>query len=207
LIESIDFVFLDFDGVIKDSVEVKSDAFEQLFLPFGKDLARRVRKHHELNGGMSRFDKFPIYLRWAGQSPSQSLITSYSNKFSCLVKQKVIDSEWVLGIIDYLQSNMNRKIFFLVTATPQQEIESIIDNLEIRQYFKEVIGSPTKKEDAIRMLLTDYSIEPEQAVMIGDSSSDYYAALANQVSFILRRTKLNRNLQEKLDCLMIKGFL
>ena len=34
-------IFWDFDGVIKDSVSVKSDAFEELFLPFGSDVAKK----------------------------------------------------------------------------------------------------------------------------------------------------------------------
>ena len=64
ILESADFIIWDFDGVIKDSVKVKSDAFEQLFLPFGKKLAKEVRLHHETNGGMSRFDKLHIYWSW-----------------------------------------------------------------------------------------------------------------------------------------------
>ena len=42
--------------------------------------------------------------------------------------------------------------------------------------------------------------------MIGDSSSDYEAALANQVEFILRKTVLNKKLQEQLNCQMIEDF-
>ena len=45
-------IFWDFDGVIKDSMTVKSDAFEQLFLPFGENIAKKVRTHHEANGGI-----------------------------------------------------------------------------------------------------------------------------------------------------------
>ena len=63
-------LFWDFDGVIKDSVEVKTQAFFQLFEPFGELVAEKVRKHHEAHGGMSRFDKFPIYLQWAGLEPN-----------------------------------------------------------------------------------------------------------------------------------------
>ena len=33
-------IFFDFDGVIKDSVKVKSESFEKLFLPFGKKVAK-----------------------------------------------------------------------------------------------------------------------------------------------------------------------
>ena len=48
-IESFKTIFWDFDGVIKDSVDVKSDAFKQLFLPFGKDMANRIKEHHLAN--------------------------------------------------------------------------------------------------------------------------------------------------------------
>ena len=95
-------IFWDFDGVIKDSVVVKSDAFEQLFLPFGDEVAISVREHHEANGGISRFKKLPIYLNWAGEEVTAELIDEYARKFSQLAKQKVVNSEWVVGILDYL---------------------------------------------------------------------------------------------------------
>ena len=56
------YIFWDFDGVIKESVEVKSDAFENLFKSFGDEVAKKVRNHHEENGGVSRFDKLPLYV-------------------------------------------------------------------------------------------------------------------------------------------------
>jgi len=199
-------IFFDFDGVIKDSVKVKSDAFEQLFLPFGKDLAIKVRAHHEKNGGMSRFEKFPIYVDWSGQKRSQQLINKYLEAFSSLVVQKVIESEWVPGIMNYLKENIDKKEFFLVTATPQKEIEYIVEKLQIGGYFKQVIGSPVCKEIAIKDLLHKYSIIPQQAVMIGDSISDYTAAFSNNMPFILRRTILNEDLQMELDCTMISDF-
>ena len=75
-------IFWDFDGIIKDSVKVKSMAFMQLFTPFGEDVVKQVREHHEANGGLSRFDKLPIYLGWAGCLSTPELVEEYSNKFS-----------------------------------------------------------------------------------------------------------------------------
>ena len=121
------YIFWDFDGVIKDSVEVKSSAFEQLFKTFGVNVANKVKCHHEANSGISRFDKLPIYLEWSGQHPTQALIQCYSEKFSRLVKQKVIESEWVPGVLNYLEINSKNQIFFLITATPQAEIEEILN--------------------------------------------------------------------------------
>jgi phosphoglycolate phosphatase-like HAD superfamily hydrolase len=200
-------IFWDFDGVIKNSVEVKSDAFEQMFEPFGAKLANKIKLHHESNGGMSRLDKLPIYLSWAGIiSPSNQLIDEYAENFSLLVKHKVIKAEWVAGVLDFLQNNYKRKQFFLITATPQKEIEDILKQLKIIDYFDKVVGSPTKKNDAINVILSEYLIPPKDAVMIGDSGVDYHASRLNKVKFVLRKTNLNKALQEAIDCQMVSDF-
>ena len=200
-------IFWDFDGVIKNSVEVKSDAFESLFLPFGEKVAKKVRQHHEDHGGMSRFDKLPIYLAWADQESTQRVMDQYIDKFSQLVKQKVIDSSWVDGIKEYLQEYYHKQQFFLVTATPQLEIEYILDQLKIKCYFQKIIGSPINKSKAVKGLLKEYDIDPIQAIMVGDSISDYEAAESNHVTFILRCTSLNEELQQELNCKIVKNFL
>ena len=206
-IQKASFVFWDFDGVIKDSVEAKSDAFEQLFIPFGKDIAKKVRIHHEENGGMSRFDKLPIYLDWAEQPSSVQLITEYAENFSLLVKQKVVDSPWVDGVLDYLHNNHKKQQFFLITATPQHEIEDILSQLKIAKCFEQVIGYPTGKTEAIKFLLKGYNIDSKKAIMVGDSSSDYDAAMQNQLTFILRKTELNKKLQKQPIYLKIINFM
>ncbi len=200
-------IFWDFDGVIKDSVKVKTDAFEKLFSPFGQEVIETMREHHEENGGMSRFDKLPIYLEWAGKESSEQLVNDYSKEFSLIVKQNVINSEWVEGVLEYLKENYNRQQFFLVTATPQKEIEDILLSLGIRDYFHAIIGAPIAKKDAISHLLLEYSIVADRAVMIGDSRSDYEAAQFNNISFILRRTGLNKAFQNQLNCKMVYNFL
>ena len=83
--DAVTTIVFDFDGVIKDSLEVKSSAFNQLFSIFGDDIARRVKEHHELNGGVSRSDKLPIYLEWAGQPNSKKQVKEYENKLVYLM--------------------------------------------------------------------------------------------------------------------------
>jgi len=198
-------IFFDFDGVIKDSVEVKSDAFYDLFVPFSKKLALKVRKHHEDNGGMSRYEKLPLYLEWAGQATDKKKIEEYATKFSQKVTQRVIDSSWVCGVLDYLQNNHSQQ-FYLISATPQKEIEMILDALKIDSQFEEVIGSPTTKDVAVSNIMAQYQLEASDCVMVGDAISDYKAATNNNISFVLRKTPLNRYLQAQLECEMIQDF-
>ena len=200
-------IFWDFDGVIKDSVSIKSDAFEELFLPFGSDVAKKIRMHHEDNGGMSRYDKLPIYLNLAGEKNSTDSISKYEKQFSKLVMNRVINSPWVEGVLEYIKTNYKAQKFFLITATPQKEIEEILKKLEISKYFKKVIGSPTNKKDAIKIILSNENINLDDSIMIGDSCSDYEAAKENNVFFVFRKTDLNKKLQKKLKCQMIENFI
>ncbi|MDC0470427.1 HAD hydrolase-like protein [Candidatus Pseudothioglobus singularis] len=206
LINSVDTIFFDFDGVIKDSVEAKSLAFEKLFLSYGIDVAMRVRLHHEKNTGMSRFEKIPLYLSWVNESITSENIQNYCNKFSSIVKQSVINADWVPGVQEFITNNYKTSRFILVTATPKVEIDEILEELNIRQFFDEVYGSPTSKNNAISSALISLKIDPEDAILIGDSSSDHDAAMSNGILFILRRTELNNDLQKKCGLNIIEDF-
>jgi len=206
ILKSAKAIFWDFDGVIKDSVAAKSEAFEQLFECFGEDFSLRVKKHHESNSGISRYEKIPIYLAWSDQESTEESISKYADNFSHLVKCKVIDSAWVDGVLDYLNNNYTTQQYFIVTATPQHEIDDILSTLGIRHFFTDVIGSPMLKNDAIRMLLIKNKIDNKQSIMVGDSSTDFSAAVENSVPFVLRKTNLNKKLQKELDVRMIDSF-
>ena len=54
-------IIFDFDGVILDSVDVKTRAFESIYLPYGQEIAAEVVAHHEAHGGVSRYQKFRLY--------------------------------------------------------------------------------------------------------------------------------------------------
>ena len=56
-------IFFDFDGVIAESVSAKTDAFEEMYLPYGKDIAAKVVDYHKLHGGVSRYENLNISIR------------------------------------------------------------------------------------------------------------------------------------------------
>ena len=188
-------IFWDFDGVIKDSVGVKTTAFKKIFSQYDQRIVNTIRQHHEANGGVSRFDKIPLYLKWAGEEVTEELVAKFCNLFSENVMQSVIDSPWVPGVKEWLLDNFQKKQFILVTATPQHEIEKILLALNINQCFQGVFGSPIIKKEAIRLVLEKENISPYKALMIGDSETDLLAANDNAVNFLLRRTNLNLALQ------------
>ena len=207
IVNEAQLIFFDFDGVIKESVEAKSNAFFSLFLPFGNNIAVRVKEHHEKHAGVSRFEKIPTYLKWAGIEAKSETILKYAEKFSTLSKKKVVSSKWVPGILEFLEKNVDKKILSVVTATPEKEIQDILKILKIDKYFSSVVGSPTPKAEAIGSGLDKFNISAGRAYMIGDSIGDFNSAKKNDVYFILRKTKLNKDLQETLKCTKINNFM
>jgi len=197
LLSSKKIIFWDFDGVIKDSVEVKTNAFKELFSFCDEKTVCQIAEHHQANGGVSRYIKIPLYLESAGLAVTKANVELFCSQFSSLVLREVINSPWVPGVLGFLLKNYRTKSFFLVTATPQDEIDYILKKLEINHFFKLVNGAPIKKEDAIARIIKMVKIDPKDALMIGDSDSDYFAANANQIGFLLRRTLLNKSLQSR----------
>lgn len=184
-------VFWDFDGVIKQSVEVKAWAFAELFRSQGELLAERVRAHHLANGGLSRFQKMPLYLSWAGIEPTQENVAEHCRRFSDLALQAVVDADWVPGAERLLRDNPYRQQFVLFTATPQEEIETILAALTLGACFTRVYGAPTTKSTAIRDTLSTRAMRATDCIAVGDARADYDAACANDVPFLLLRHSTN----------------
>jgi HAD superfamily hydrolase (TIGR01549 family) len=189
-------IFWDFDGVIKDSVEVKADAFEKLFVSFGKEVSSKVRSHHESHGGVSRFEKIPLYLSWAGVVATPEKTEEYCQKFSELVFKEVVESRWVPGVKEYLDTHHAKQHFVLITATPQAEIEEILTRLGINNYFRRIYGSPKSKAEAMAEVLKEENVPALETFMVGDAEHDFSAANANNVPFILRSAFYNKPLQK-----------
>lgn len=184
-------VLWDFDGVIKDSVDVKTRAFVAMFTPFGAHVAEQVREHHEAHGGMSRFDKIPHYLSLAGVLPTEDRVAALCAEFGTRVVDEVIRAPWVPGVESYLRSNPRSQHFALISATPKDELCVILDRLDLASLFEIVHGAPTSKAHGVADALARLGLAGSECVFIGDALSDQAAAAAHGVPFVLRRHESN----------------
>jgi len=184
-------IFWDFDGVIKESVDIKTKAFVALFQQYGTKMMEKVKHHHETNGGMSRFAKFPIYLEWANEKVTPERVQSLDEQFSLLSFEGVINAPWVPGAEEYLRNNPNRQLFVVISATPKEELVNILQRLYLNDTFIAIYGAPISKKDAIAEVLKKQNLTPDDAIMIGDAIADQEAAADNHVPFILRRHTSN----------------
>ncbi|MCK5722811.1 MAG: HAD family hydrolase, partial [Gammaproteobacteria bacterium] len=149
-------VFFDFDGVILDSVDVKTKAFAKMFRQYGLKVEKRVVEYHLNNGGVSRFDKFRYYYEEILNQPvDEEIIESLSKQFSNLVVEGVLASPFIPGAKESLDRLKKKAIpCYIVSATPYEEINLIVEKKELKGYFKEVHGSPRKKWEICREIIT-----------------------------------------------------
>ncbi len=180
-------IIFDYDGVIAESVNVKTEAFAELYKPWGEKVVQKVVAYHEANGGISRFEKFKIYHKeFLGIELDKNGIDNLARQFSQLVLQKVVDSPYVPGAYEFLSENYNKYNFYISTGTPTSEIEIILKKKGIRKFFKEVYGSPEKKSEHVKKIIDKY--QKDEVVFIGDALTDREAARENGIEFIGRFT-------------------
>lgn len=199
-------VFFDFDGVIVDSNGIKTFAFLKLFENENKEIVTKIINYHLKNLGISRYEKFSyIYKMILCRNLTNRKFRLLCQEFSSLVKNAVVRAEYIKGAREFLSRYANKYKCFLISATPQEEIEEIIRARKLRPFFKFIYGAPTKKIEAVKRILAKEKIKPSNCVYIGDSLSDYKAAQNNSISFIAKISS-NASLFKDMDCPKIKDL-
>ena len=186
-------LIFDFDGVLAESVHIKTQAFYKLYVPYGKKVAEKVVKHHNANCGMSRFEKFPYYHKtFLNIDLSERDVENLSNNFSKLVIDAVVDADEVPGALWFLQKYLNESKYWIVSATPTDEINEIAEKRGISDFFKSIYGSPEEKSSIVKSIIKNNELKDYETVFFGDALSDYNAAKSNNIDFMLRQTKGNK---------------
>jgi len=200
-------IIFDFDGVIAESVQVKSDAFAELYKPYGSDIVKNIVEHHEANGGMSRFEKIKLYhVSILNKTITKEEISDLANQFSQLVVEKVIEAPYVPGALEYIQKCHEKYKLFISTGTPTSEIRKILKARKIADCFTNVYGSPEQKTTHVNNIISKYNILPNEMIFYGDSSSDMHAALSHGIPFVLRLYSLNQHYFGNYTGLTIRNF-
>jgi phosphoglycolate phosphatase-like HAD superfamily hydrolase len=176
-------IIFDFDGVLVDSVSVKTDAFRDLFSDEKHHLAE-ILDFHRLNGGMSRFVKFEyIYHEILNKDLSEARARELGDEFSRLVTQRVIACPAMPGSLDFIHNYHLRLPLFIASATPEDELREIASKRGLSPYFREICGSPRSKSEVIRVILHRNRLAAGTVPFVGDAINDYMASLETDSPF------------------------
>lgn len=194
-LENYETIIWDFDGVILDSVLSKSNSYVLLFDSQPIAIKKQIQEHHEKNGGISRFNKIPLYLSWVYDDVNQKLIDFYLEKFHLINFEAVCQCPYINGYLNFFKNKCSKKNNILISATPTFELKKILNTLNIEYHFDSVFGSPVNKLEVVKNLKINY----KNILYFGDSFEDYKAAYNNDVDFILVSHSYNQELQDICD--------
>lgn len=202
-------IIFDFDGVLVESVDIKTKAFAKLFEAEGAGIVEKVVAYHLENAGVSRFDKFRFFYREFLKKPlTEDMFQKLCSNFSELVMDEVVKAPYVTGAREFLENHAAEYQCFIASATPQEEMEEIIRRRQMQSFFKKVYGSPKKKGDIVREILAFFNsvLSPQSFIYIGDALSDYEAATENGIAFVARVTNDNGTLFENVACIKVNDL-
>jgi phosphoglycolate phosphatase-like HAD superfamily hydrolase len=182
-----DAVIFDFDGVLVESVDVKTKAFAKMYNKYGPEVVKRVVTYHIENGGVSRYDKFRYYQEiLLGKHFSSYDEKVLGETFSKLVKDAVVTSPWVPGAFEFLSSYYRKIALFVASGTPEEEIKEIVELRDMSHFFVSVHGAPASKRDIIKRICINNNFEKQRVLMVGDTWTDYDSALSKGIRFLGR---------------------
>ena len=186
---SLRAIVFDFDGVVLESADLKTEAFIELFAHHGAAVTRQVKAHHLANLGISRFKKFEwIYANILQQPLSDAQSQALGEQFSALALDKILAAPFVPGAREALQTLTEQLPLFVASGTPQAELDLIVERRGLRDHFREVWGTPTEKPVILRDLMSRFGLAADEMLFIGDGLSDYKAAHAVGTGFLARDT-------------------
>ncbi len=178
-------IFFDFDGVLVDSARLKTELFLSFYPEQPAALREEIRAYCDAHGGIPRDRKFNhIHTEILSQPLPEAVLADLCQRFTEHVVGKVIAAHSISGATEFLNRFCGQFKLFVISGTPHEEISSICRRRGIANYFAEIVGAPTTKTEWIRHFLQKYHLPLESTVMVGDSLTDYHAALETGVDFI-----------------------
>lgn len=177
-------IIFDFDGVICDSVNIKTEAFEDMYSNYDKSISDSVRNYHLQYGGISRFEKIKYFETVLLENEyNADIIDKKAEIFSQLVKEKVVKSEYIKGVMEFIKKNSITPKF-ICTGTPENEIKDIVQQRNISSHFTDIFGSPKSKELIINDILSKWNLSPNEVLFFGDAMTDLRASSKCKLNFI-----------------------
>ena len=177
-------IAFDCDGVILNSNRVKTNAFYDAALPYGKSNAEELKKYHTQNGGVSRFTKFQWFVdcfveKTLRDEVYEQLLTRYAK----IVEEGLLNCEFNEDLYELKKRTPNTN-WLIVSGGSQSELRALFEKRDLANLFEGgIYGSPDSKEVIFERELARENITLP-ALFIGDSKYDYFSSNKYGLDFI-----------------------
>lgn len=180
-------IAFDFDGTLVESIEMKTEAFRELFSE-QPEKWEEIREYHLTNEGISREVKIPyIYREILNMRLSPKRNQYLVDKYSVMVYEKMLSAPFVEGAYELLSTGRGARKQFIASGTPQSELRRIFDERDLSKFFDGVYGSPESKVQIVKSCSEKMNIPTDEMLFVGDAQSDYDAAISLGMDFVWRK--------------------
>lgn len=185
-INQYDVILWDFDGVLMDSMPVRSLGFERVLKDYPKQQVEELKAFHNINGGLSRYVKFRYFFEQIRkESITEEQVLDLATQFSEVMMSLLVNPDLLIhDSLDFVKKNYNRVPMHIVSGSDGKELNEICKRLDIAKYFKSIHGSPIHKNQLVATLLEQNRYDKKSVVLIGDSINDFEAAQINGINFL-----------------------
>lgn len=208
-LKNIDFVIFDCDGVILDSNQIKTEAFNKTLSAYPKNKVDEFIIYHKKYGGISRKIKFEYFFFKILKLKDVKLITKSLKVFKKYVFQKLVLAKFIKGVLKFIKIlKKNKTKIFIVSGSLQSELREIFKKKNKDILFDEILGTPKNKIENINYLKKKYNLNLKKGLFFGDSKTDWLAARTFNIKFIFVREKSEWfDIQKSFNIKKINNFL
>lgn len=179
-------IIFDLDGVILDSVALKTELFLRCY-DGELDEAQKafVREYQAHHGGVGRAEKFKHFEAFLfGRNPDDARINKLIKLYQMHLFEEIDDCALLPGVIEFLKFVQKSCDLHLVSGTLHEDLLRIAKTRSLTDYFNTIAGSPMTKNDAFANIIKRANYHPDAVLAIGDSITEYEVARACGIHFV-----------------------
>lgn len=175
----------DCDGVLLDSVPVKTRAFARLAEPYGPEARDRLVMYHTVHGGVSRYRKFEWFFReMLGREITPEESEAWGKKFAEYALDEVRKCDLIPGALQTLEAWHGKMPLYVCSGAPVEELNLVLGERKLARFFAGIYGSPPAKGELLKEIIRTQSwLLPGETLMVGDSITDEDAARQADAQF------------------------
>lgn len=187
----------DFDGVLVLSNAVKQDAYREIFSQFGVT-ASAISECQRANPEGNRIDVIREVLRRLqttgfirSDEAIDAHVTAFATAYNDICEEYAATCPEVGGATQCLSEWARRFPLYINSATLEEPLQRIIGRRGWAAHFRKALGSPARKTENLKAILTREQVEPSSMLFVGDGKRDLDAAVAVGCRFVGVRNEFN----------------
>ena len=186
LVQPIDLIVFDCDGVLLDTMAAKIEAFRTWVPEAHRDLDEAFMQIVMHGFGKSRtvhIERF--YRELVQQELHPTFLEAEVQRFADICEPLCATANWRTGSREFVQDCCDAGIpRYVLSGVPQSPLEEMLAAAGGTDLFNVIIGSPPGKPQSMERILAETNTPAHRAVFIGDANADHQAALHVGAHFV-----------------------